>query len=92
MTHQGPKEVNRSKILETTEQIAGDGLRALGFAMRVWDSASRSADFATQAETGLVFIGIVGMMDPPRPEAVEAVAICSVRGHPAGDDHREIIR
>jgi Ca2+-transporting ATPase len=71
----GEEGLDRAKILQTAEQIAGDGLRALGFAMRVWDTLPDPLT-SEQAETGLVFIGIVGMMDPPRPEAAEAVATC----------------
>ncbi|RPJ07286.1 MAG: cation-translocating P-type ATPase, partial [Deltaproteobacteria bacterium] len=79
LTHQGLEEVNGSKILEATEQIAGDGLRALGFAVRVWEALPGPLT-SEQAETGLVFIGIVGMMDPPRPEAAESVAMCRSAG------------
>jgi Ca2+-transporting ATPase len=79
LTHLGLEEVNRSKILETTEQIAGDGLRTLGFAMRVWEALPDPLT-SEQAEAGLVLIGIVGMMDPPRPEAAESVALCRSAG------------
>lgn len=79
LTYEGMEEVNRSKVLETTEQIAGDGLRTLGFAMRVWEALPEPLT-SEQAEAGLVFIGIVGMMDPPRPEATESVAMCRSAG------------
>jgi len=79
LTHEGLEEVNRSKVLETTEQIAGDGLRTLGFAMRVWEALPDPLT-SEQAEAGLVLIGIVGMMDPPRPEAAESVAMCRSAG------------
>lgn len=79
LTHGGLEEVNRSKILETTEQIAAEGLRTLGFAMRVWKALPEPLT-SEQAETGLVFIGIVGMMDPPRPEVAESVAMCRSAG------------
>jgi len=75
----GQEEVDRSKILETAEQIAGDGLRTLGFAMRVWEALPHPLT-SEQVETGLVLIGIVGMMDPPRPEAAESVATCRSAG------------
>jgi Ca2+-transporting ATPase len=75
----GQEEIDRSKILETAEQIAGDGLRTLGFAMRVWEALPHPLT-SEQVETGLVFIGIVGMMDPPRPEAAESVATCRSAG------------
>ena len=79
LTDHGQEEVDRSKILETAEQIAGDGLRTLGFAMRVWEALPHPLT-SEQVETGLVLIGIVGMMDPPRPEAAESVATCRSAG------------
>jgi Ca2+-transporting ATPase len=75
----GQEAVDRANILEAAEQIAGDGLRTLGFAMRVWDAVPDSLT-SEQVETGMVFIGMVGMMDPPRPEAAEAVAMCRSAG------------
>jgi len=78
-THQGQEEIDRSKTLETAEQIAGDGLRTLGFAVRTWEELPDPLT-SEQAETGLVLIGIVGMMDPPRPEAVDSVAMCKSAG------------
>jgi Ca2+-transporting ATPase len=76
---QGPEEIDRPGILETAEQIAGDGLRTLGFAMRVWEALPQPLT-SERAETGLVMIGMVAMMDPPRPEAADAVATCRAAG------------
>jgi len=78
-THRGLEEVDRSKVLEITEQIAGEGLRMLGFGLRVWDALPDPLT-SEKAETGLVLIGLVGMMDPPRPEAAESVALCRSAG------------
>lgn len=77
--HKGMEEIDRSKVLETADRIAGDGLRTLGFAMRIRDAVPDPLT-SEQAETGLVLIGMVGMMDPPRPEAVESVAMCRSAG------------
>ncbi len=79
LVQQGLEEIDRSKILETAEHITGDGLRALGFAMRVWEKLP-DPPTSEQAEMELVLIGIVGMMDPPRPEAMESVALCRSAG------------
>ena len=75
----GQEAVDRLKILEAAEQIAGNGLRTLGFAMRVWDAVPDPLT-SEQAESDMVFIGMVGMMDPPRPEAAESVAMCRSAG------------
>ncbi len=78
----GQEKLDRVSILQTAEQLASNGLRTLGFAMRVWDSVPPSLNPA-QTEGNMLFIGMVGMMDPPRPEAAEAVAMCRSAGiHP----------
>jgi len=75
----GQEAVDRLNILEAAEQIAGNGLRTLGFAMRVWEAVPDPLT-SERAESDMVFIGMVGMMDPPRPEAAESVAICRSAG------------
>jgi Ca2+-transporting ATPase len=79
LTGSGEEPLDKTGLLNLTNRIAGDGLRALGFGMRVWDSLPESRASQT-VEAGLVLIGIVGMMDPPRPEAREAVAMCRSAG------------
>jgi len=79
LTHKGIEEINRAEILEVSEKIASSGLRTLGFAMRVWDTLPEPLT-PDQSETELVLIGITGMMDPPRPEAAESVAMCRSAG------------
>ena len=75
VTSQRQEEIDHSQILKITNRIAGDGLRVLGFGLRVWDRLPDPL-ISAEVETGLNLIGIVGMMDPPRPEAAEAVAMC----------------
>jgi len=77
--HRGPEELDRAKILEIADRIAGDGLRGLGFGLRVWDEIPDPLT-SERVETGLTLVGIVGMMDPPRPEAREAVTLCRTAG------------
>jgi Ca2+-transporting ATPase len=78
----GSEKFERTKLLEIADRIAGDGLRALGFGMRVWDEIPDSLT-SERVETELILVGIIGMMDPPRPEAREAVALCLSAGiHP----------
>ncbi len=78
-TGRGQEEIDRSKILEIADRIAGEGLRALGFGLRVWDGLPDSLN-SGEVETQLILLGMVGMMDPPRPEAKEAVAMCRSAG------------
>ena len=79
LTSQGESELVPSEIERVSERIAADGLRALGFGMRIW---GRLPDDLSSAgvESGLTLIGLVGMLDPPRQEAKEAVQICKTAG------------
>jgi len=79
LTRNGTEAIDASKVQDTAEEIAADGLRTLGCAMRIWEGLPDPLTPET-VETGLVFIGMVGMMDPPRPEAAEAVAMCRAAG------------
>ena len=63
-----------SAILAANETMAKDALRVLGIAFRrISDEEGYSEE---NAEHGLIFLGLVGMMDPPREEAIEATRIC----------------
>jgi Ca2+-transporting ATPase len=70
-------EERRKQILDTNESLAGQALRTLGVAGR-WLTADALADHVAhpdvRVEQDLVFAGLVGIIDPPRPEARGAVA------------------
>ena len=67
----------RAEILQINEALAGEALRTLGVAGR-WMEEDALAEHAVhpdeRVEQGLVFAGLIGMIDPPRPEAKDAVA------------------
>ncbi|MCL6509266.1 MAG: cation-translocating P-type ATPase [Anaerolineae bacterium] len=71
----------REEILACVDRLASEALRTLGVAFRTeqrdraWDGA-----IGEDIEHDFVFLGLIGMMDPPRPEAKDAVA----RAHQAG--------
>jgi P-type Ca2+ transporter type 2C len=67
----------RAEILETNEALAGEALRTLGVAGRWLPEgalASGATPFDSRLEQDLVFAGLIGMIDPPRSEAKDAVA------------------
>ncbi|RJR26111.1 MAG: cation-translocating P-type ATPase [Desulfobacteraceae bacterium] len=66
-------------VLSLSEAIAAKGMRALGFGMRVWEGMPEHIA-PGDVENGLVFLGFVGMVDPPRPEARGAVSMCISAG------------
>jgi Ca2+-transporting ATPase len=63
----------RERILEQARGMAGEALRVLGLAYK-------PETMTAQAENRMVFLGLVGMIDPPRPEAREAIALCADAG------------
>ncbi len=69
----------RDRALAAGEQLAGEGLRVLGVAMRVWPDPTDVPEGAA-LESGLTLLGLQGMIDPARPEVREAVATCREAG------------
>ena len=65
----------RERILAVNEELAGTALRTLGVALRSLPrDAFEHEEVDESVEQELVFLGIIGMIDPPREEAREAVA------------------
>jgi Ca2+-transporting ATPase len=69
----------RKKILEVNEQLAGNALRVLGMAYRRLPETMTKYEAET-VEKGMVFVGLQGMIDPPREEAIEANKKCQKAG------------
>ncbi|BBI34540.1 calcium-translocating P-type ATPase, SERCA-type [Cohnella abietis] len=69
----------KQKVLSANEAMAKDSLRVLGLAFREVKSFDE-CDSNEQAENGLIFVGLTGMMDPPRREVKEAIAKCRQAG------------
>lgn len=71
--------VRNDDLLAVAERMATQGLRVLAVAYRHWPSVPREHN-AELLEAGLVFVGLVGLIDPPREEAKEAVRLCQSAG------------
>ena len=75
----------REQILSQAEALSGMGLRVLAFAEKSAETLADSAD-------GMTFLGLAGMLDPPRPEARHAIRTCagaSIRTVMITGDHRK---
>ncbi|WP_435608459.1 cation-transporting P-type ATPase [Pseudomonas knackmussii] len=59
--------------------IASQGLRMLAAAYKPTPGAGHEIDH-DDLQQGMVFLGVAGLMDPPRPEAIEAIAMCRQAG------------
>jgi Ca2+-transporting ATPase len=68
----------RALIMRQYEDLAGSGLRVLAMARR--RLASGLAPDPEAVEQDLVFLGVAGILDPPRPEAKEALRSCCTAG------------
>ncbi|WJI27055.1 cation-translocating P-type ATPase [Thermosynechococcus sp. B1] len=69
----------RQEILAQNNRFAAQGLRVLGIAHRYW-SALPPAESVETSEQDLIWLGLVGILDPPRPEVLAAVATCRTAG------------
>ena len=82
-------EETKKEIYAANERFANEALRVLAAAYKPLETVPESAD---GLENELVFLGLAGMMDPPRPEVKEAVRICKSAGIRPCDDHRRPYR
>jgi calcium-translocating P-type ATPase len=79
----GLSESRRAEVLASVEQLADQALRPLAVAYRRLPDdrgISPSSSLLEELEHGLVYLGMVGIIDPPRAEAAEAIA----QAHTAG--------
>ncbi|TAK44533.1 MAG: HAD family hydrolase [Betaproteobacteria bacterium] len=69
----------RAAIVRSIDALAGEALRLIGCAYRRLPQAAAGA-LNENAECELVWLGVLGMIDPPRPEAIAAVALAQRAG------------
>jgi calcium-translocating P-type ATPase len=72
-------EERRARILDDIERLSAEAFRTLAVAYRRLEQTT-APDPDESMEQGLVYVGIVGIIDPPRPEAAEAIRLAARAG------------
>ncbi len=75
----GKADLNPDTIHRQASSMAQEGLRVLAFAKKKTDS-QKSEIQDDDTRTGMIFLGLIGMIDPPRPEAIEAIKVAQRAG------------
>ena len=71
----------KDRILAVNERMAGGALRVLAMAYRTLPDAGKSTELTEEyVERDLIFVGLAGMIDPPRDEAKKAIQTCKDAG------------
>ena len=75
----GDVSLDKAYWLERIEALAGKGQRVLAMAMKPVTAEKRELTFS-DVENDLIMLGMFGMIDPPREEAIDAVEVCKRAG------------
>ncbi|MDY6019304.1 MAG: cation-translocating P-type ATPase [Anaerococcus sp.] len=70
----------KEKVMAENKKLAQQALRVMAYAFRPFDSLKDEELTSENVEKDMVFVGLTGMIDPPRPEAREAVKECHESG------------
>jgi len=72
-------EALRQEIAKVNSEFAGEALRVLAFTYREYDKLPQAIN-SESIENDLIFVGLMGMIDPARGEAFEAIKTCKAAG------------
>lgn len=75
----GPEPIQRDYWTTAIETLGSKGQRVLALAMKDMPNGAQNLSFQ-DVETGLVLLGLVGLIDPPREEAIAAINECRTAG------------
>ncbi len=73
------KNADENELLKKVDELAAKGLRVLGFAFRNWNEKPKEPT-SEKHEVDLEFLGLSGIIDPPREEVADAVKECKTAG------------
>jgi Ca2+-transporting ATPase len=69
-----------SRVMQANNSFASEGLRIIAISHKEIDRTERDQYPQAELENGMVFVGLIGLMDLPRPEAIGAIAKCKEAG------------
>ena len=73
-------EVYKNEIYSSNKEMAKQALRVLAYGYKIIDKLPETTEEINNLESKLTFVGLTGMIDPPREEAKVAVAKCKTAG------------
>ncbi len=72
-------ETMRQQVVQANDRLACKGYRVIAVAIRPGDASLRAVE-PEALESGLLFLGLLGLYDPPRPEVADAIRQCQEAG------------
>jgi Ca2+-transporting ATPase len=79
-THIGGFPLDKQHIVEQIERLGARGMRVLAVAQKDWAKGDANELSMDDVFDGFRFVGLIGMIDPPRAEAIEAIKACHNAG------------
>ncbi len=79
-THYGGKMLDAAPVIAQIERLGARGMRVLAVAQKIREHAGNSELDSAETEKDFQFVGLLGMIDPPRAEAIEAIKACHNAG------------
>ncbi len=79
-TKTGGQQLNTDEVFAQIEQLGGKGMRVLAVAQKKWAKSDNADLTKDDVQGGFEFSGLLGMIDPPRAEAIDAIKKCHNAG------------
>jgi P-type Ca2+ transporter type 2C len=79
LRNDGPVAIDHHRLRAAADEMATQGLRVIAIAMHEWATLPDAA-MPEDVERDLTFVALLGLLDPPRPEAADAIAMCRMAG------------
>ncbi|MEE4286452.1 MAG: HAD-IC family P-type ATPase, partial [Mariniphaga sp.] len=80
VSHLGGGTLNAERVISRIEQMGAKGMRVLAVAQKTREKPGNTELQLAEAEKDFQFVGLMGMIDPPRAEAIDAIKACHNAG------------